>query len=180
MVFHGTVVSEILSGRTPRLFVVVHSGKRTIGLLGYRSSSVEMSTRRAFGKGDTCGGANDRRIACSREICSTRRVFGYEAVKIGSNIAARYTASIGDVKDDAMTDPGPGRRAFCCFERDLPPSVSSQPRNDREQTLSSPRLPEDQSTRYSVPPEYTTATPSSPATQSEAIVEPQSRRNTRI
>lgn len=26
---------------------------------------------------------------------------------------------MGDVKDEAMIEPEPGRRAFCCFERDL-------------------------------------------------------------
>lgn len=115
-----------LSGRTPRLLVVVHSGKTTTGRFGCLSSSVDTSTMRAPGDGATCGGANERRIACSREIRSTRRLFGYEAVKIGSNIAARYTASIGEVKDDAMTDPGTGRRAFCCLESDLPPSALSE------------------------------------------------------
>ena len=49
-------------------------------------------------------------MACKREIRLTRRVDGYEVVNIGSNIAARYNASIGEVKDDAMTEDGCGRR----------------------------------------------------------------------
>lgn len=40
----------------------------------------------------------------------TRRVDGYEAVNIGSKIAARYRESIGDVYDEAMTEPGCGSR----------------------------------------------------------------------
>ena len=50
---------------------------------------------------------------------STCLVFGYEAVNIGSKIAARYTASIGDVKDEAITEPGWGRRACWCLDREL-------------------------------------------------------------
>jgi hypothetical protein len=45
-------------------------------------------------------------MAWKREICSRRRVFGYEAVKMGSNMAARYRQSMGEVKDEAMTVPG--------------------------------------------------------------------------
>ena len=54
---------------------------------------------------------NDRYIALGSDICSTNRVVGYEAVNIGSNMAAMYSASSGDVLLDAMTDPGRGSRA---------------------------------------------------------------------
>ena len=37
---------------------------------------------------------------------------GYEAVKIGSKIAARYKASIGEVKDAAMMEDGCGSLAL--------------------------------------------------------------------
>ncbi len=36
----------------------------------------------------------------------TRRVEGYETVKTGSKIAARYKASIGEVCEDAIIEPG--------------------------------------------------------------------------
>jgi hypothetical protein len=48
----------------------------------------------------------------------TSRVDGYEAVKIGSKMAARYKQSMGEVKEDPMTDPGCGTR-FWCFAREL-------------------------------------------------------------
>jgi len=38
-------------------------------------------------------------------------VEGYDEVNIGSNIAARYSESIGDVCDDAMIEPGCGSLA---------------------------------------------------------------------
>jgi hypothetical protein len=69
--------------------VVVHSGKVTMGRPGYFFSRLAMSTRRAPGDGLTCGAANARRIAWKREMCSTRREFGYETVKTGSKMAAR-------------------------------------------------------------------------------------------
>ena len=34
-------------------------------------------------------------------------------------MAARYTESIGDVCEDAMTEPGCGRRALCCLANEL-------------------------------------------------------------
>ena len=36
-------------------------------------------------------------MALNREMRCTRRVVGYEAVKIGSKMAARYKESSGDV-----------------------------------------------------------------------------------
>jgi len=50
---------------------------------------------------------------------STRRVEGYEVVKTGSNIAARYKESIGEVCEDAIIDPGCGRRALWCLAKEL-------------------------------------------------------------
>lgn len=49
----------------------------------------------------------------------TSRVDGYEAVKMGSKIAARYKESIGDVWEDAIMEPGCGSRALCCLAKDL-------------------------------------------------------------
>lgn len=49
----------------------------------------------------------------------TSRVDGYEIVKIGSNIAARYSASSGEVKDEAMIVPPCGRRFLSCFASEL-------------------------------------------------------------
>ena len=49
----------------------------------------------------------------------TWRVDGYDAVKTGSKMAARYKESIGEVCEDAMIDPGCGSRALWCLARDL-------------------------------------------------------------
>lgn len=60
----------------PRLLVVVHSGKITIGRLGYFETRDETSTRVVPGAGLIEGGAKARRMACKREMCSTCFVFG--------------------------------------------------------------------------------------------------------
>lgn len=85
----GALNSPRLMGRIPRLLVVVHSGNVTMGRWGYFRMRVARSTRRVPGGGLGWGAANARRMACSREICSTWRELGYEAVKMGSKIAAR-------------------------------------------------------------------------------------------
>ena len=108
-----------LSGRMARPFVVVHSGKMTTHAPGLRRSRDEILVSFADGDGLPRGECSARCMACQRVTCSTWRVFGYEAVKMGSKIAARYTGSIGDAKEAAMTDPACGRRDLCCFARDL-------------------------------------------------------------
>lgn len=50
-------------------------------------------------------------MAWNSETRCTRRVEGKEAVKMGSKIAARYNASIGEALEDAITLPGRGSRA---------------------------------------------------------------------
>lgn len=45
-------------------------------------------------------------MALNRDICSTRRVDGYEAVNMGSKIAARYKQSMGEVNEEAIKVPG--------------------------------------------------------------------------
>lgn len=44
---------------------------------------------------------------------------------MGSNIAAKYKESSGDVKEEAMISPGSGTRPVCPFARDpfLTPSI---------------------------------------------------------
>lgn len=66
----------------------------------------------------TSGYANDRSIACRRDSRSTLRVLGYDAVKTGSKMAARYTGSMGEVKEDAIIQLPMGRRV-CCLARCL-------------------------------------------------------------
>ena len=44
---------------------------------------------------------------------------GYDKVKTGSKIAARYSESMGEVKEDAMMEPGWGSRALWCFAKEL-------------------------------------------------------------
>lgn len=54
-----------------------------------------------------------------RETGLTSGVSGYEIVKMGSKIAARYKESTGEVNEDAMIVPGCGRRVDCCLASEL-------------------------------------------------------------
>ena len=117
--FRGAVSRDGLNGNIPRPFVVVHSGKTTTGRLWCSRRSVWRSTRLACGGGVYCGAWKARKIAWKRDILWTRRVEGYEAVKTGSNIAARYRASMGEVHEDAMIDDGCGRCDLWWLARDL-------------------------------------------------------------
>ena len=76
MVLGGTLRRELLRVKMPRPLVVVHSGNKTIGLLGYCSTRVETSTIWAPGAGCVAGEAKARRMAWSREMRSTWRVLG--------------------------------------------------------------------------------------------------------
>lgn len=105
----GAVSNEGLKGSIPRPFVVVHSGKTTTGRLRCSRRSVWRLTRLACGGGVYRGGWKARSIAWNRDILWTKRVDGYEAVKTGSKMAARYRGSIGEVEEDAITDDGCGR-----------------------------------------------------------------------
>jgi hypothetical protein len=68
-------------------------------------------------------------MALRRDICSTFSVLEYEAVKMGSKIAARYRASIGDVKDEAMMFEGCGSFVGW-FARDLMATISIMNREE--------------------------------------------------
>jgi hypothetical protein len=57
----------------------------------------------------------------------TRRVVGYETVKTGSKMAARYSESMGEVCEDAMIEPGCGSRALWCLASDLCEDKSALP-----------------------------------------------------
>ena len=87
--FGGEVSMEGLRGRIPRPFVVVHSGKTQMGREGCSRTRVCISTRVVPFGGCSCGVENARRIASSRVMRCTRRVEGYDAVNMGSNIAAK-------------------------------------------------------------------------------------------
>lgn len=78
-----------LNGRMPRPFEVVHSGSTTMDESGLSLISSLKGTSLAPGAGLVCGGVRARNMALKREICSTRRVDGYEAVNMGSKMAAR-------------------------------------------------------------------------------------------
>lgn len=93
----GAVNNELLKGNIPLPFVVVHSGKTATTLSGFWRNIVLSSTKFALDEGSFCGYWKARKIDCKSEIRWTRRVDGYDAVKIGSKIAARYRESIGDV-----------------------------------------------------------------------------------
>ena len=114
-----------LSGNTPCPLVVVHSGNATMTRFGCSATSVPRSVIFAPLDGYSCGLERALKMAPRRDIYSTCRVWGYETVKIGSNIAARYRASIGDVEDDAMTLDGEGTRPSCFLASDpfLTPSI---------------------------------------------------------
>lgn len=74
--------------------------------------------------GVVSGAASALSMACNKLIWRTWRVCGYETVKIGSKMAARYNASTGEVKLEAMIEPSLGSLAFsfasCPF---LTPSI---------------------------------------------------------
>jgi hypothetical protein len=88
-VFAGAVRRLGLNGRMARPFVVVHSGITTMAESGLSLRSWLSVTNRAEGKGVDRGGDSARMMAWKREMRSTRREFGYAAVKMGSKMAAR-------------------------------------------------------------------------------------------
>ena len=92
--------------KIPRPLDVVHSGRTTTAESGCSFKSFDKGTKRAPRGGVIIGATSARYMAWKSEMGCTIRVFGYDAVKIGSKIAARYRQSIGDVKDDAMRVPG--------------------------------------------------------------------------
>jgi len=122
----GEAVKRLgLNGKIPLPLVVVHSGKTTIHLCGCCSINVPRSSIFAPLGGYSCGFDKARKIAPSNEMCCTCRVCGYDAVKIGSNIAAKYRESIGDVKEEAITSGGCGTLPSCFFASEpfLTPSI---------------------------------------------------------
>lgn len=58
-------------------------------------------------------------MARNNDMRCTRRVDGYEAVKTGSKMAARYRESSGEVQEQAIMEPGCGSRASWCRAREL-------------------------------------------------------------
>jgi len=114
-----------LKGRTPFPFVVVHSGKMTIALFGCWESRVFRSVSFDPFGGYSCGFERACSIAPKSEMHRTWRVCGYETVNMGSNIAARYRESIGEVKHDAIISPCCGTRPWCFFASEpfLTPSI---------------------------------------------------------
>lgn len=125
MVLDGAVRRLGLKGKIPLPFVVVHSGKTTTTLLGCCAIKVFKSVNFAFFEGNSCGLRKALNIAPKREMYSTCLVCGYDTVKIGSNIAARYRESIGLVKELAIMFPGRGTlpSCFCASEPFFTPSI---------------------------------------------------------
>lgn len=58
-------------------------------------------------------------MALNNETRCTRRVDGYEAVKTGSKMAARYRESRGEVYEQAIMEPGCGSRSLWCLAKEL-------------------------------------------------------------
>lgn len=77
------------NGRIPRPFVVVHSGSTTMIAEGFSASSAESVVRRADGGGWRVGGRRASCMARKRDMRCTSLVVGYDAVKMGSKMAAR-------------------------------------------------------------------------------------------
>lgn len=94
--------------RMPRPLLVVASGKTTTVLLGLAAMRRESSM---LPSGDGLRMKHDS-TAAPRESCLTFRDLGKLCTKMGSKMAARYTMSTGEVKEDAMTDPGVGSLAI--------------------------------------------------------------------
>lgn len=113
MVVVGAVRRLGLKGKIPRPLVVVHSGNTTMTRFGCSFTNVARSVIRAPFGGYSAGLDKARRMAPRRDMYCTWRVCGYETVKMGSKIAARYRLSIGLVKLDAMIFPGCGTRPSC-------------------------------------------------------------------
>lgn len=89
MVF-GEAESRLgLKGRIPRALLVVHSGNTTIYLVGLRAAKISRSSISALAGGEACGWKKLAKTAWRSDIRRTCRELGYEAVKIGSNMAAR-------------------------------------------------------------------------------------------
>lgn len=78
-----------LKGNMARPLLVVHSGKTTTYLLGFCAVSVCKSSISAPSDGVVAGWKKLRMTASSRDTRRTWRVVGYEAVKMGSKMAAR-------------------------------------------------------------------------------------------
>lgn len=89
LVLGDTLSSAGLKGRIPRPLVVVHSGKIAIVAPGFSATSAESEVSFAPRGGVGSGGSSARTIAWKSVMRCTRRVLGYEAVKMGSKIAAR-------------------------------------------------------------------------------------------
>lgn len=81
--------------------------------LSLTSSAIVVS--REPGGGASAGVDKEFMMAWRRETRSTLRVLGYEMVKIGSKMAARYKQSMGEVCDEAMMVPGEGNRGLFAF-----------------------------------------------------------------
>lgn len=101
----GAVSRDPLNGRMPRPLVVVHSGKTAMTRFGCFRIKDSRSISLAFG-GCSLGASKACKTACKSDTGRTSRLKGYETVNMGSKMAARYKASMGEVKEEAMTEDG--------------------------------------------------------------------------
>lgn len=99
--------SEGVGRSIPRPLLVVASGKTTTVLLGLSAISRDNSM---LPSGDGLSTKHDS-TAAPNDSCLTLRDPGKLCTNMGSKMAAKYTMSTGEVKEDAMTDPGVGSLA---------------------------------------------------------------------
>lgn len=93
----------------PRPFVVVLSGNtQRIEPGCFFLSSCNVNNLSGFGAA-SLGAANASKMARNSDICSTFLTPGYDRVKTGQKMPARYSGSSGLVKLLAITVPAYGR-----------------------------------------------------------------------
>lgn len=93
----------------PRPLVVVVSGKTQMILPGFCSVRCLRVTSFFGSVGEREGGEKASLMAEKRVMRSTRRVWGYERVKMGWKMPAKYSGSSGLVNELAMMEPARGR-----------------------------------------------------------------------
>lgn len=132
-------------GRMPLPLVVLISGKTATTRCGFCSTRARSVVSLAPGGGSMAGDDRARVKARKSEMRWTFRVRGYEMVKMGSKMAARYKASTGLVNWAAMTERGCGTRDGGCCESD--PRLTPSSCRSTHQIPGMPSIPHSNSFR---------------------------------
>lgn len=129
----GTVNRLGLKGRMPMPLVVAHSGNTAMTRFGLEATSSDSVVSLAPDGGSvwSCEELRACQMARQRPMRNTLRLFGKLMVKMGSNMAARYTASMGLVKLETIMLVGGalGMRSGGCWDKEprLTPSSCRSP-----------------------------------------------------